>query len=159
MPPGCIVDRRIALCDTADYSCVLEMWWFTCACGLIGVHVAIDTPPPGLIITRLLRLAPSVHCSQQTQRGEKRRDASFHHADAELLSELWISGIFSWCMRNMMRRTRPTPPSCSLRSQGGGVMWSILPKNPGWQTMTVNYIMLVRPTTCAPTLHHIIPLN
>ena len=47
-----------------------EMCKFTCVRGLIGINVAIDTPPPGLIITRLLGLTPSVHYSQQTKKRE-----------------------------------------------------------------------------------------
>ena len=70
-------DWLIALCclwwsvpEPDLYVAALQRWWFTCVRGLNGVHLAIDTPPPGIIVSRLLGLAPPVHCSQQSKRGK-----------------------------------------------------------------------------------------
>lgn len=53
---------------------------FTCS-GLIGLHLSIDALPLGLIVTRLLRLTPPIHYSQQ----KRRREAPCHLVEAGLL--------------------------------------------------------------------------
>lgn len=78
---------------------------FTCVGGLTGVHIPIDTPPPGLIVTRLLRLTPSVHYSQQTHT-QRTEIVWFQHAAAELMWHC-IGDTFSWCTCNVMQRLGP----------------------------------------------------
>lgn len=61
--------------------CAVAVSGFTCVRWLTGVHIAVDAPPPGLIISRFLRLTPSVHCGRQAR---NKKGLSLHavaHAD------------------------------------------------------------------------------
>lgn len=126
---------------------VLGMWWFTCGSRLIGVHITVDTPPPGLIITGFLRLTPPVHYRQQ----RKRREALISPCCCRAV--IWLSdapGTHSadanviWCKE----QAKPHP----VLWESGDVMWSsIQPLSP--YSRAINYSYYPMHLYCAQWEH------